>query len=242
MFKHLLNLRNMAAKFACLAVLMGAMAFSANAQDYVGTYSGTLTITPIVYTIGDISNINTTIDNQELEVLEHNVLFQSVPIFIVGEPVAIEFTDVEFATDGTISAPDIDGYGGNLTFSIVSGNVSGNTIELTFRMVDKITNGMLANVTGVYTGTKQTSGIKQLSVESAMKVYPNPAKDNVTVSLSDNTVGTFAVFDLNGKVVKNQAISGTQTTISTASLAQGTYIIRLVKDGVASSGIKFVKE
>ncbi|GHT68670.1 hypothetical protein AGMMS50239_34230 [Bacteroidia bacterium] len=49
----------------CLA---GVFANSALAQDYVGTYSGTVTVTADVYLIGDIDNVNTEILNQELEV------------------------------------------------------------------------------------------------------------------------------------------------------------------------------
>jgi len=76
----------------------------------------------------------------------------------------------------------------------------------------------------------------------SLKIYPNPAKDNVTVVLSENTVGTLALFDLSGKIVRRQSVNDNIATVDIASLSVGTYILRLVKDGVAGAGVKIVKE
>jgi hypothetical protein len=76
----------------------------------------------------------------------------------------------------------------------------------------------------------------------SLKIYPNPAKDMVTVELSENTVGTLALFDLNGKIVKRQSVNGNIATIDIGSLSAGTYVLRLVQDGVASVGVKIMKE
>ena len=156
MTKRIFNLRKVIAIAICLAGVTNVVA-----QDYVGTYSGTLTLTPTVYLIGDPDNVNTEIENQPLQVGEHNILFPNIPIFKVGEPVNIGFLNVVFASNGDMSAPDVDGMNGAVTFSIVSGNVSGNTINCVFRMVDKATNGTQADVTFTYVGTKQTTGIKE---------------------------------------------------------------------------------
>lgn len=73
-------------------------------------------------------------------------------------------------------------------------------------------------------------------------VFPNPSKDKVTVELSENTTGILALFDLNGKVIKNQQINGKTNSMDISSLSAGTYILYLVKDGVASAGVKIMKE
>jgi hypothetical protein len=91
--------------------------------------------------------------------------------------------------------------------------------------------------------TCTSSGIEEVrSAKAAFQLFPNPAKEQVTVSLPEHTVGTLAVFDLSGKAVKNQAINGASVVINTSAFAAGTYIIRVVKDGRASEGVKFVKE
>ena len=87
-----------------------------------------------------------------------------------------------------------------------------------------------------------SSGVEGVRAASSILVYPNPAKDKVIVELPENTVGTLALFDLNGKIVRNNSINSTITTIDTASLSSGTYILRLVQNGVASDSVKIVKE
>jgi len=87
-----------------------------------------------------------------------------------------------------------------------------------------------------------SSGVEGVRAASSILVYPNPTKDYITIELSENIVGTLALFDLNGKIVINQSVDGNITTINTASLSVGTYILRLVEDGVASVGVKIVKE
>jgi len=85
-------------------------------------------------------------------------------------------------------------------------------------------------------------GTEEVQATTNISVYPNPAKDKVTVKLPENTVGTLALFDLNGKIIRNQTVNGNIATIDTASLSIGTYILRLVQNGMASSGVKIVKE
>jgi hypothetical protein len=153
--------------FLSFSLLLTLGLTSVAAQDYVGAYSGTLTITPTVYTIGDINNVNTEIENQTLSVTQDRIFFSDIPVYKVGDPVNIGFVNVEFAPNGNFSAPDIDGSEGTVTFSIVSGNISGNTVNAVFRMVDKATSGTLADVTWSYTGTKQLTAISGVAVDKA---------------------------------------------------------------------------
>lgn len=157
--------------FVSLGLLLTLGLANVAAQDYVGTFSGTLTITPpIVYTLGDVNDINVLIEDQTFQVGTDHVGWYDMPIFNEGEPVNIGFVNVEFTPNGTgseqhfaISAPNIDGANGTVTFSIVSGTVSNTAVTLTVHMVDKATGGTQADVTFTYTGTKQAStGINEI--------------------------------------------------------------------------------
>jgi len=66
-----------------------------------------------------------------------------------------------------------------------------------------------------------------VSENAGMKAYPNPAQNNVTIEFTglDNLNGTLQVTDLTGKIVAAQKISGTIQELSTAALANGTYIV-----------------
>ena len=84
--------------------------------------------------------------------------------------------------------------------------------------------------------------IDETKATTSISVYPNPAKDKVMIELPENTVGTLALFDMNGKIIRRQSANGNINTIDIAFLSAGTYILHLVQDGVASGGVKIVKE
>jgi len=142
------------------------------AQDYVGTYSGTLTFIPTKFPL-DESLINLQIENQALQVSENGLYFSEIPVLKEGDPFDIGFPSAEFSADGDISAPAIEGSfsGIPIIFTITSGKVSGNTINLTFRMVDKTTNGTIVDVTANYTGTNQGNvGINDIPATTEKKI------------------------------------------------------------------------
>jgi hypothetical protein len=243
MTKKSFNLRN-TVKSAVAVLAVALMSSGAMAQTgYAGNYSGTLTVTPAVCTMFDINNINTEIQNQRLEVYANRIFFPAIPIFKTGDPSNIGFINVAFASDGSFSAPAISSDDDAITFTLVSGNVSGDNIALAFRITDKATNGMTLDATVNYTGTKQVSGIAEVrSAAAPLKVFPNPANSTLNVELEKSTNGTLALFDMNGKIVANQSINGTRAQINLSGFAPGTYILRLVENGQASAGVQVVKE
>ena len=72
-------------------------------------------------------------------------------------------------------------------------------------------------------------------------IYPNPVKDMVTISPSDeNSMVKVIIFDLQGRKVLTKEILG-KTQLSLETLAKGVYLIQLRKNGEVNS-IKLVKE
>ncbi|MEY5048715.1 MAG: hypothetical protein RLZZ175_2074 [Bacteroidota bacterium] len=72
------------------------------------------------------------------------------------------------------------------------------------------------------------------SIVSNFSIYPNPATDNVTVSLTESVSGTVSIVDLHGNVVATKSISGNTSNISTAELASGVYVVKINSDkGIA---------
>lgn len=86
------------------------------------------------------------------------------------------------------------------------------------------------------------TGLPQYLTENDIVVYPNPVSDQLTVSLRTNAfqVTDMAVYDINGKLVRTQAVSDNQIEMSTRELASGNYFLRL-SDGKNSVTTKFVK-
>lgn len=80
--------------------------------------------------------------------------------------------------------------------------------------------------------------IDENNMLSHVMVYPNPAKDQITLRFDDEENKEFRVniFDLNGRVLINSALRD-EKTISTSNLNSGMYIVQLISEGsvVASS-------
>ena len=147
--------------------------------------------------------------------------------------------------------------------SVQNGTITANIADQTYQWinVDTKTNidgataptftpqqtGVYAVVVTQYFGKgaicSDTSGVRYVvvvptgvesSTVSNFTLFPNPATDNVTVTLTESVTGTVSIVDLHGNVVATKSISGNTSNISTAELASGVYVVKISSDkGVA---------
>lgn len=78
-------------------------------------------------------------------------------------------------------------------------------------------------VTNTTWNVNEDLGISQLN-ESSFQLYPNPATENVTIS-AQQAIETIQLIDMLGNCVRTIHTSSKQTTIPTAELPAGVYII-----------------
>jgi hypothetical protein len=78
------------------------------------------------------------------------------------------------------------------------------------------------------------------STSTLATVYPNPARDKITINISDNSLlHTKALLtDANGKVLQRISINSTGTPVNLSQYVRGTYLVKF-QDG---SSVKIVKE
>lgn len=69
-----------------------------------------------------------------------------------------------------------------------------------------------------------------------MKIYPNPANDEITIENPYGQTFTLEIYDLKGKVVKNEIIPSDKKYISVQDLCNGVYVLEF------SSGEKNIQE
>jgi hypothetical protein len=77
-------------------------------------------------------------------------------------------------------------------------------------------------------------GLKSISTDNKLVVYPNPASDHITVSLQSprSTTATAVIYDLLGKELYNETYSSaSDKTISTQNLKSGVYELSVSVDG-----------
>jgi hypothetical protein len=72
-------------------------------------------------------------------------------------------------------------------------------------------------------------GIEELSFDAV--IYPNPANDNITVSLPFEVSGGYDLYDLSGKLLVSKNIPGQQFKINLDTYANGAYFLRVWTDG-----------
>ncbi|MFO8053819.1 MAG: T9SS type A sorting domain-containing protein [Bacteroidales bacterium] len=61
-----------------------------------------------------------------------------------------------------------------------------------------------------------------------MDIYPNPAIDQINVSLEDHQDASFEIFNLLGEVVKSTQLTSQNTQVDVSGLSHGTYIVRVI--------------
>lgn len=80
------------------------------------------------------------------------------------------------------------------------------------------------------------NSVKDLWQKENWQVYPNPSYGSVYVEQSELSGAVkMKVYDLTGRVLKQEVLRQTNTMVSLQSLPKGNYIIALEKDGVIKS-------
>ncbi len=82
--------------------------------------------------------------------------------------------------------------------------------------------------------------VKRSATTSNASVFPNPARDQITISISDNSLmhTRASITDVNGRVLQNITLNQSNTPVNISQYIKGMYVVKF-KDG---SSVKIVKE
>ena len=160
-----------------------------------------------------------------LQFNEENLSFNSI-LDNTGKLEALSYFNDE---DRTLrfTSNSLENY--NVAQSVVTVRFSVNGSEVTASDLTNLKaylNGELvaAEVSGKLLGVKENSN------SNAVKVYPNPASNLLTVELSEN--GTVELFDLDGRqVLVNTFVNANQKQeLNIQHIANGVYTLKIVND------------
>ncbi len=78
----------------------------------------------------------------------------------------------------------------------------------------------------------QIYGEENLSVDdnqliNTVTLLPNPAIDVITISNATFNLNRFEIYNIDGKLVRNNTINATSTSVDIASLAKGIYLVKI---------------
>ncbi len=82
--------------------------------------------------------------------------------------------------------------------------------------------------------------INALPAQSLAKVYPNPATDRLFVEVNDPAIKQASVFDVTGKLIATQEVTGSSLSFNTATFANGIYLLKL-EGPSGNATVRFVK-
>ncbi|MBL0047669.1 MAG: T9SS type A sorting domain-containing protein [Bacteroidetes bacterium] len=87
-------------------------------------------------------------------------------------------------------------------------------------------------------------GIKEHVTNSAVKLFPNPAKNNLHVRLATGTdaLGSVRIYSVDGREVMRQAINENEINLDIHGLTSGTYLFNYQAKSGVQHNLLFVKE
>lgn len=137
----------------------------------------------------------------------------------------------EYSEDGGLSWEPLSD---SLTDPDVSGSqtheltLSGNdlifTTELKFRVVLNAESECSAISTEVE--VSETLGV-DVTANNAIQVYPNPAKDNISITLPSAQESKITVYDSNGRLLLNKTETTTKSIIDLSNYEAGVYLLKI---------------
>ena len=92
-------------------------------------------------------------------------------------------------------------------------------------------------------GTIHTYGVGIETAENAaVRMYPNPAADKVTIDLQNTSATEICLMDIYGKTVLRQAVGGQSEVLDLGNLAKGMYFVQIRNNSKVEATQKLVKK
>jgi len=99
----------------------------------------------------------------------------------------------------------------------------------------KVTVKSVANPSNIDTFTMNASswatGVKSITKQSQIGLYPNPAKDVVTIKYATSRIIEADIYNVLGSKVKSITLNRQETSVNVSDLQKGIYFIRFSDNG-----------
>lgn len=70
-------------------------------------------------------------------------------------------------------------------------------------------------------------GVDKLDKGAKFVIFPNPAQDFVRISVSEGQIEGIQIFDVNGKLLAEPIVTGTEVEVNTSRLSGGVYLLKI---------------
>lgn len=135
-----------------------------------------------------------------------------------------------FETIGTVAAKGVGDY--NYINQLTTNYYLPTTIYYRLQMVDK--DGSIK-----YSEVKTVNN--QLSTVNAISLYPNPAKDYISLQMINNNINQVNIYNIYGKQVFTKSINSSNVNLNIQSLSTGLYCIKAFNSNGFTYTTTFIK-
>ena len=133
------------------------------------------------------------------------------------------------ATDG-----DVSGSGGSVSYSV------GQVVYTTHTG----TSGSVAEGVQQPYEISVVTGLEEAqSINLSVTAYPNPTTDYLTLRIDEFEISnlSFQLYDMNGKLLQNEKITGNQTSIVMSNLVPANYFVKVIAGNQLIKEFKIIK-
>ncbi len=109
--------------------------------------------------------------------------------------------------------------------------IPGQSIKVAFALVG---GDSLANlITGAQHAQIKYDGMatginESVSSDYTWRIFPNPAKNSITISQTEPTFKKYEIYDINGRLISENKISNILQKVDLAGYAEGMYVVKLI--------------
>ncbi len=143
---------------------------------------------------------------------------------------------------GLQAQESINASGSNATGS--GGSVSYSVGQVVYTSITG-PNGVVAQgVQQPYEISVVTRGEVVNGINLCVSAYPNPTVDNLTLSIHDFELSNllYQLYDLEGKLLQNEKITGNLTSIAMSNLVPASYILKVIQGNKVVKTFKIIKK
>ena len=134
--------------------------------------------------------------------------------------------------------------------SAAGGEAKGNGGTVSYTLGQLLYHTQSSNAGSMAEGVQQPYEILELPGVGTLEednlhsiLFPNPVTDHVQLQIENLELDglTYHLFDLEGRLLEKQEITGTLTSIPMSSLGASNYILRITRSGVELKAFKIIK-
>jgi hypothetical protein len=130
------------------------------------------------------------------------------------------------------------------------GNASGSGGSVSYSIGQVTYQTLTANNVTVTQGVQQPIEISVVTmleeaknISLSLSVFPNPSVDHLTLLIGEFEISnlTYQLYDINGKILQNEQITGNSINIATSNLAPANYFVKVMQGNKEVKTFKITK-